>query len=96
MAVRGVRRRKGYGRGFVLSDHADWPSLVRTIVESRAKQVFLTHGHGDGLARYLREVEGIAADPLSSSEPGAWAREDGDGIEGGVEPSSAGLEVANG
>jgi putative mRNA 3-end processing factor len=99
MAVRGVRRRKGYGRGFVLSDHADWPSLVRTIVESRAQQVFLTHGHGDGLARYLREVEGIAADPLSSSEPGAWAREDGDGdgvgAGEGIEPSSTGLEVAN-
>ena len=57
------------------------------------------HGHGDGLARYLREVEGIAADPLSSSEPGAWAREDGDGdgvgAGEGIEPSSTGLEVAN-
>ena len=28
MAVRGARRRRGYERGFVLSDHADWPSLI--------------------------------------------------------------------
>ena len=27
MAVRGARRRRGYERGFVLSDHADWPGL---------------------------------------------------------------------
>ncbi len=25
MRVRGNRRRRGYDRGFVLSDHADWP-----------------------------------------------------------------------
>ncbi len=68
MAVRGVRRRRGVGRGFVLSDHADWPSLVRTIKESKAQQVFLTHGHGDALARYLQEVEGIQTTTLKSAE----------------------------
>ena len=76
MAVRGVKRRKGFGRGFVLSDHADWPSLVRTIEETGAQQVFLTHGHGDPLARYLREVRGLSAQTLRSSEPGAWSREE--------------------
>jgi len=78
MAVRGVRRRRGYGRGFVLSDHADWPSLVRTIEESGAQQVFLTHGHGDPLARYLREEKGITAHTLRSSEPEAWTRDAGE------------------
>ena len=75
MAVRGVKRRKGFGRGFVLSDHADWPSLVRTIEDTGARQVFLTHGHGDPLARYLQE-QGISAQTLRSSEPGAWSREE--------------------
>ena len=95
MAVRGVRRRRGVGRGFVLSDHADWPSLVRTIRESGAQRVYLTHGQGDPLARYLTEVEGMAVQVLRRGEPGAWTREEGDGEE--RERSSATLaEVAHG
>ncbi|MEA5473982.1 ligase-associated DNA damage response exonuclease [Synechococcus sp. CCY9201] len=64
MAVRGARRRRGFERGFVLSDHADWYGLVRTVKETGARQVYVTHGKADGLARYLREVEGISAEPL--------------------------------
>ena len=66
MAVRGARRRKGYERGFVLSDHADWPGLLRTVKQSGAKQIYVTHGQNDVLARYLQEVEGIAAAPLAT------------------------------
>jgi putative mRNA 3-end processing factor len=55
MRVRGTRRRKGYDRGFVLSDHADWPALLRTIEESGAERVLATHGYSEELARYLRE-----------------------------------------
>jgi putative mRNA 3-end processing factor len=66
MAVRGARRRGGYERGFALSDHADWGGLVRTVRECGARQVFVTHGQSDVLARYLREVEGIAAAPLQT------------------------------
>ena len=66
MAVRGARRRKGYERGFVLSDHADWQGLIRTVKESHAKQVYVTHGQNDVLARYLKEVEGIQAAPLAA------------------------------
>ena len=65
MAVRGARRRRGYERGFVLSDHADWPGLLRSVRDSQARQVYVTHGNSDGLARYLREVEGISAEPLA-------------------------------
>jgi putative mRNA 3-end processing factor len=64
MAVRGARRRRGYERGFVLSDHADWPGLIQSIKQSGARQVYVTHGNSDGLARYLSEVEGISAEPL--------------------------------
>jgi putative mRNA 3-end processing factor len=63
MRVRGDRRRRGYDRGFVLSDHADWPSLLRTCEETGARRILLTHGHSDSLARYLRE-QGIEAAAL--------------------------------
>ena len=55
MRVRGTRRQKGYDRGFVLSDHADWPALLRTIEETGARRVLVTHGYADELARYLAE-----------------------------------------
>jgi len=55
MRVRGVRRQRAYDRGFVLSDHADWPSLLSTIDETGASRVLATHGHAEALARYLRE-----------------------------------------
>ena len=67
MAVRGARRRRGYGRGFVMSDHADWAGLVRSVQESRAQQVYVTHGQSTVLSRYLREMEGINAEPLEGA-----------------------------
>ncbi len=55
MRVRGNRRRRGYDRGFVLSDHADWPALLQTIDDCAPSRVLLTHGHADTLVRFLRE-----------------------------------------
>ncbi|MEM7770528.1 MAG: ligase-associated DNA damage response exonuclease [Cyanobacteria bacterium P01_A01_bin.37] len=66
MSVRGARRRRGYERGFVLSDHADWPGLVNTILETGAKTVYVTHGQSDVLSRYLSECHGINALPLKT------------------------------
>lgn len=63
MRIRGNRRRRGFDRGFVLSDHADWPSLLRTIEETGARRVLTTHGRAEEFARYLRE-RGYAAQPL--------------------------------
>jgi putative mRNA 3-end processing factor len=65
MRVRGNRRRRGYDRGFVLSDHADWPSLLGTIRDTGARRILLTHGHTDALCRYLREL-GVDAAALST------------------------------
>jgi pimeloyl-ACP methyl ester carboxylesterase len=45
MRVRGVRRQRAYDRGFVLSDHADWPALLATIAETGAPRILTTHGH---------------------------------------------------
>src|SRR5207253_1128562 len=33
MKLRGNRRRRSLDRGFAISDHADWPSLLRTVRE---------------------------------------------------------------
>ncbi len=66
MRVRGDRRRRGYDRGFVISDHADWPGLLNTCLGTRARQVFLTHGYSDALARYLNE-KGVNAAALATS-----------------------------
>jgi putative mRNA 3-end processing factor len=66
MRIRGARRRRGYDRGFVLSDHADWPALLQTIRDSRASRVLLTHGYSDALVRYLRET-GVDAAALDTA-----------------------------
>jgi putative mRNA 3-end processing factor len=63
MRVRGDRRRRGYDRGFVLSDHADWPSLLATFRDTGARRILLTHGYTDAMCRYLREL-GVDADAL--------------------------------
>jgi len=65
MTLRGVRRRKGYDRGFVVSDHADWADLVRTVHETGASRVLATHGNTSVLVRYLREM-GVDAQALQT------------------------------
>lgn len=64
MNLRGRRRWRGTDRGFVLSDHADWHGLLRTIDRSGASRVLATHGYASQLARFLREDRGIDADVL--------------------------------
>jgi putative mRNA 3-end processing factor len=55
MRIRGARRRRSLDRGFVLSDHADWPALLSVINETRAETVWVTHGYRAQLARWLEE-----------------------------------------
>lgn len=55
MRVRGARRRRGVDRGFVMSDHADWPSLLRAIQATGAERVIVTHGSTAVLIRWLQE-----------------------------------------
>lgn len=56
MRVRGVRRQRGFDRGFVLSDHADWPALLDAVRETGATRVLATHGHAEALARHLASL----------------------------------------
>ena len=65
MRVRGNRRRRNYDRGFVISDHADWPDLMRTIRETGARRVICTHGNTDAIIRALLE-DGIAAEAFET------------------------------
>lgn len=66
MRVRGIRRRRAHDRGFVMSDHADWPGLIDTCAATGAKRVLCTHGYAETLARYLSE-QGIEAEPLETA-----------------------------
>jgi putative mRNA 3-end processing factor len=66
MQVRGNRRRRGVDRGFALSDHADWPGLLRAIDATGATRVLVTHGSVAPLVRFLKDngkdARAIAAD----------------------------------
>jgi len=55
MRIRGMRRQRAVDRGFILSDHADWPALLDTVRATGAGQVWVTHGYVAVLARWLRE-----------------------------------------
>ena len=72
MRVRGTRRRRGFDRGFTLSDHADWPDLLRTVEETGAERVLTTHGYAEPLARFLRE-RGLSAGTLATPFEGEEA-----------------------
>jgi putative mRNA 3-end processing factor len=83
MQLRGTRRRRGLDRGFVLSDHADWPGLQRAIAGTGAARVIVTHGYEAVMVRWLRE-QGLDA--------GAFRTEFGD--DALDETAAAGLEAA--
>jgi putative mRNA 3-end processing factor len=55
MRIRGTRRRRSLDRGFVLSDHADWPELLQAIDASGAEEIWVTHGYRAPLVRWLEE-----------------------------------------
>ena len=55
MSIRALRKRSGYDKGFPISDHADWNGLIKTIRESKAQRIFLNHGDGEYLAKYLSD-----------------------------------------
>ena len=97
MTLRGVRRRRGFDKGFVVSDHADFPGLLTAIAASRARRVLVTHGFTDTLARLLQE-RGVDASVLPTRFTGEAAPDaavtdgDGDGDHDQSEPD--GLQEA--
>jgi putative mRNA 3-end processing factor len=69
MRIRGNRRRRSVDRGFVLSDHADWPGLMEAIRSTEAMRVLATHGRTTAMVRWLQE-QGIDAAPLQTEYVG--------------------------
>ncbi len=65
MKVRGIKRRQNMERGFIISDHADWPSLLQTIQETRAENIWVTHGYTATLVRFFTEM-GLSAKELKT------------------------------
>jgi putative mRNA 3-end processing factor len=55
MLVRGARRRRSLDRGFPLSDHVDWPSLLAAIQATGASEIWVTHGFTGPMVRWLTE-----------------------------------------
>ena len=52
MRVRARARQKGVELPLVISDHSDWDDLCRTILETGAGEVWVTHGQEDALVHW--------------------------------------------
>jgi putative mRNA 3-end processing factor len=72
MQIRGTRRSRALDRGFVLSDHVDWPGLLSTIDATGAERVWVTHGFREPVVRWLVE-KGVDATAIASR----WEGEEG-------------------
>lgn len=75
MAIRGARRRRAVDQGFVLSDHADWPSLQKAIASTGAERVYVTHGFIEPMVRWLGE-QGYDAQPMPTEFAGEAGAEE--------------------
>jgi len=64
MRVRARARQRGVELPLILSDHADWGELTRTLDELRPAEVWITHGREEALARWC-ELNGLAARALA-------------------------------
>jgi putative mRNA 3-end processing factor len=71
MRIRGNRRRRSVDRGFVLSDHSDWNGLVKTIKDTAAEKIKLTHGYATEMARWLqgKQVDAQVIPTVYPDEP---------------------------
>lgn len=74
MTIRGWRRRQVLDRGFVLSDHVDWPELLQAISDSAAERVLVTHGYAATVVRWLQS-QGLDAETLATRFVGDSADE---------------------
>jgi putative mRNA 3-end processing factor len=72
MMVRGARRQRSLDRGFALSDHVDWPSLLAAIDATGAGEVWVTHGYTAPVVRWLEE-HGVAARAVATRFEGERA-----------------------
>lgn len=83
MQIRGTRRRRAIDRGFVLSDHVDWPALLSAVEETGAERVWVTHGYANVVARYLTE-RGLRAEVVATQFSDEVLETEGAGEEAAV------------
>lgn len=86
MAVRGIRRRRGVDRGFVISDHVDWPALGAAIRATGAERIFVTHGYTSAVCRHLAE-QGYDAHIVATEYEHEAGEAGGAGAEGEPPPA---------
>jgi putative mRNA 3-end processing factor len=63
MRVRARARQRGAELPLVISDHADWDDLGRTILDTGAEDIWVTHGAEDALMHWCG-TQGLRAKPL--------------------------------
>lgn len=63
MRVRARARQKGVTLPLVVSDHADWDDLGRTILETGCEELWVTHGAEEALVHWAT-ARGLQARPL--------------------------------
>lgn len=64
MRVRARARQRGAELPLVISDHADWAGLTRTIAATGAGEIWVTHGQEDALVHWCT-TQGLVARPLA-------------------------------
>ena len=83
LRVRARARQGGVELPLVISDHADWAELTRTIRETGCREVWVTHGQEDALVHWA-QGEGLVARPLRLAFAGD------DAVEAEDEPAANG------
>lgn len=56
MHIRGRARQRGVELPVVISDHADWPELLRTIEDTGASDIWVTHGREEALVHAVTRM----------------------------------------
>ena len=63
MRIRQRAKRAGVELPLIVSDHCDWPELQQSVQDSRAEEIWVTHGNEDALVHWCLS-QGLAARPL--------------------------------
>jgi putative mRNA 3-end processing factor len=64
MRIRARARQRGVELPLILSDHADWDELTGTLAELKPREVWITHGREEALARWAG-LNGLKARALA-------------------------------
>jgi putative mRNA 3-end processing factor len=70
MRIRQRAKAGGIELPLIISDHADWDDLLRTVADTRAPEVWVTHGAEEALihALSLRQIRARALSLIGYGE----------------------------